>query len=133
MLSSDPALNQTLAHRSPVSSVSWSPSESQLAAGCSDGTVTLWNFRPQFRGLRLQGHVGPVHSVCFSPDGGLLASASSDGTVRLWRPSVCVAWGVNRRLLRGRPRTRAARPPPRARTPLTSTQPQHAPLQAGEE
>ena len=88
MLSSDPALDQSLSHRSAVSSVAWSPNSTQLAAGCGDGTVSLWCFRPQFRGLRLQGHAGAVYSVCFSPDGGLLASASSDGTVRLWRPSV---------------------------------------------
>ena len=119
MLASDPALNQTLVHRAPVTSVSWSPSESQLAAGCTDGTVTLWSFRPQFRALRLQGHTGAVHSVCFAPDGGLLASASADGTVRLWRPSVCVF---------AAPATTTPRPRPK-RAPLPNPTPTPTPTQ----
>ena len=39
MLSCDPALNHTLLHRAPVTSVTWSPTCSQLAAGATPEDV----------------------------------------------------------------------------------------------
>ena len=47
----------------------------------------VWNFKPQLRAFKLEGHSEAVHSVAFAPNGELIASGSADRTVRLWRPT----------------------------------------------
>ncbi|HKG59280.1 MAG TPA: TIR domain-containing protein [Pyrinomonadaceae bacterium] len=64
-----------------VLALSFSPDEQTLAAGCSDGTIQLWNTRAQK--LTLNGHSGPIRSLVFASDG-KLASGSDDKTVRVW-------------------------------------------------
>jgi WD40 repeat protein len=72
-------------HASPVHSVALNPTETQLAAGEFDGSLTLWDIE---RGDRLWSekvHRDCIYSLDFSPCGNLLASGSGDGDVHLWR------------------------------------------------
>jgi len=75
-------------HDSVVNSVAYAPGMKQAFSGGSDGSLMLWNFRPQLRSYRLRGHSGAVTSIAVSPDEGLVVSASIDHTIRLWTPSV---------------------------------------------
>lgn len=66
--------------------LAYSPDGKQLAIGCVNGAVKVWqmgkNFDKQL--IELRGHTNLVCTVTFSSDGALLASGSADGTVRLW-------------------------------------------------
>ena len=85
----DPSLERTFrGHKGPVNSVVFKPDLKQLASGSEDGSVMVWNFRPQLRAYRFVGHTGAVNDVAYSPSGRLLASASDDQTVRIWLPNV---------------------------------------------
>lgn len=68
----------------PLVTVRFSPDNTALATGSTDGTLLLWDARPlQLHGL-LGKHAGQAGAVSFSPDGKFLASASADKTVKLW-------------------------------------------------
>jgi WD40 repeat protein/DNA-binding SARP family transcriptional activator len=63
----------------------FSPDGSLLAAGGTDGLVTLIDPVGQRTvGAPLRGVDGPVVSQSFSPDGSHLVTSSTDGTVQLW-------------------------------------------------
>ena len=65
--------------------VSFSPDDTTLASGETNGTVRLWDYRlRRLIGEPLRGHRGVIHKVAFSPDGVLLAVASYDRAVRVW-------------------------------------------------
>lgn len=70
-----------------VSTLTFSPGSTLLAAGAGDGRVWLWQAKEQgYAPLPpLEGHTHWVRAVVFSPEGKLLASGAQDGTVRLWR------------------------------------------------
>lgn len=65
-----------------ITAVAFSPDGKLLAAGCNDGTITLWDVasRRQVRVLQssrrqpLMGWIGGVGSLTFSPDGRTLAA-----------------------------------------------------------
>jgi len=67
-------------------SVAFSPDGLQLALGCTDGSISIWN---AITGRHIRSLIGPIYhytsvrSVAFSPDGLQLVSASHD-SVRLW-------------------------------------------------
>lgn len=85
---------QTLeGHRSPVSSIAWSPDGSQLASASVDNTVKIWDPATGQCASTLEGHGNSVRSIAWSPDGSRLASASYDNTVRIWDPATgqCVS------------------------------------------
>ena len=99
-----------------IFSVAMVPSRQQCISAGEDGTILIWNFKPQMRPMRLTGHTGPVFSVAASPSGSRLASASLDRTVMIWenankpaeRPAVIkghaggvrsVQWSADERLL----------------------------------
>jgi WD40 repeat protein len=72
--------------------VAWSPDGSQVATGCLDGAVRLWNptsgalvrtFGP-FKKDATKGHQDAVLSVAFSPDGKQLASGGMDRSIFIW-------------------------------------------------
>ena len=88
-----------LKHNSAVISVALSPSGKILAAGCDDGTVSLWDLQLTRRRLitTLRGHTELVSSVAFSPDGETLAVACEDCSITLWN----VAAEVQLATLRG--------------------------------
>jgi WD40 repeat protein len=55
-----------------------------LAAGQSDGTITLWDVASGRQTQVLPGHEDHLFTVAVSPDGKTLAGASKDGSVGLW-------------------------------------------------
>ena len=65
----------------------FSPRNNMLASGNRDGTIQLWDVRPELVSWRtLPGHSGRVWSLAWSPDGSVLASGAADGTVKIWNP-----------------------------------------------
>lgn len=85
----DPALERSFrGHKDAVTSLAFNSNLKQLVSGSLDGTVMVWNFKPQLRAFRFAGHAGAVCSVDFSAAHGLIASGSKDRSVRLWQPTV---------------------------------------------
>ncbi len=97
MISNWEAIRTLQGHTSPVLSVVYSPSGTQLASGSSDKTVRLWEAASGAHVHTLRGHTSDVYSVVYSPSGTQLASGSYDHTVRLWE----VASGTLVRTLKG--------------------------------
>jgi eukaryotic-like serine/threonine-protein kinase len=62
----------------------WSPDGGKLAAGCTDGTVHVWETRSGRELHVLQAHKSAVHTVAFGSDGSRLASWGRDGAIKLW-------------------------------------------------
>jgi len=67
-----------------VSDLSWDPRGTRLAAGCTDGTIRIWDTDTARLLHTIAAHTGWAISVCWSPDGAQLASASSDRSIRIW-------------------------------------------------
>ena len=79
----DPSLERTFrGHKDTVTSVSFAPGGpmKQLVSSAVDGSLMLWNFKPQLRAFRFLGHRGPVYHAEFAPSGQLIAS----GELLLW-------------------------------------------------
>jgi WD40 repeat protein len=70
-----------------------------LAAGNSDGAITLWDAATGKEVRTLAAHGKRVRSVAFSPDGKALASGAWDKVAKLWD----VATGKERFILMGHP------------------------------
>jgi WD40 repeat protein len=67
-----------------INALGFSPDETLLATGDSNGVVRLWNLTTK-RVLRtFSGHKGAITSVMFSPNGRLLLTASADHEARIW-------------------------------------------------
>ena len=81
------SMEQFLELQQEVFSSSWSPDQTKVATGNSDGTVGIWDAGSGVPLRTLAGHEERVNAVAWSPDGSVVASASEDGTVRLWDPA----------------------------------------------
>jgi eukaryotic-like serine/threonine-protein kinase len=68
-----------------VSSITFSPDNSFLAAAQGNSHVSLWRVSDGCQVQDFKGHIDWSYSVAFSPDGTLLASGSADRTIRLWQ------------------------------------------------
>lgn len=77
---------ETMEHRGPVRTVSFSPNGKWLASGGEDGTVRLRE--PEFGEVQkvLVAHSGVVHSLAWSPDSRYLASIDERCMVCVWDP-----------------------------------------------
>ncbi len=85
---------QTLeGHTSLTTSVGYSSTGTQIAAGSYDGTVRVWDVTSGEETLTFQGHKDYISALAFSPDGQRIATASSDfqgggsrgsGEVKIW-------------------------------------------------
>ena len=72
---SDPVLERTFrGHKSYISATCFSPNLKQLASASGDNGIMLWNFKPQLRAFRFNGHTGAVFDVQFSPEGDVFVS-----------------------------------------------------------
>ncbi|MFC1671688.1 protein kinase [Planctomycetota bacterium] len=69
---------------SDITSLTFSPDGSLLAASCEANIVRVWNAETYEEIREYRGHSRSVLGAAFSPDGGRIASASGDGTVRIW-------------------------------------------------
>jgi serine/threonine protein kinase len=67
-----------------VFSVAFNRDGKQLASGCSDSTLRLWNVTSRTQLAQLARHTDSIVDLAYSPDGKQLATAGSDKTVRLW-------------------------------------------------
>ncbi len=69
-----------------VTSLTWSPSGTQVLTGSEDGIATLSD--PVSGAVLLSvTHGSPIQSVAFSPDGLTFATGANDGVVNLWETS----------------------------------------------
>ena len=69
--------------RKPILSVAFAPNNLEIAAGCEDNKIRIWNIEGQLLHTLIE-HTDPVTSVAYSPDGSILASGGTDKVVRLW-------------------------------------------------
>ena len=67
-----------------VKVISFSPDNSMLVSGNSDGSIRLWNTKTDESIAIFLGHAKEITMVGFFPGGDRLYSASEDGTVRIW-------------------------------------------------
>ncbi len=64
--------------------VRFSPRDSLLAAGSSEGDLALWDTSTGQLKATLSGHESPIYGIAFSHEGRTLASASGDRSIKLW-------------------------------------------------
>jgi WD40 repeat protein len=79
------ALGRVILQESPSSALSFSI-QSDLLAGETGSTVTLWDTASLSEAAVLEGHSSAVVSLAFSPHGGSLASLDESGDLILWQP-----------------------------------------------
>jgi len=77
--------------------LAFSPDGRFLAAGCEDGSVSLWDTGQRRRAWIHKEHGFAVDAIAFTPDGGSLLTASRDRTVKVWS----IPAGALRTTLRG--------------------------------
>jgi WD40 repeat protein len=71
-------------HSKEVTSLSWSPDDSQLASTSLDHSVRLWNLSTQQNTTIYTGHTQAVLTVAWSHYSNLLASGGQDDAVHVW-------------------------------------------------
>ncbi|HEY4035358.1 MAG TPA: serine/threonine-protein kinase [Ktedonobacteraceae bacterium] len=71
-------------HSKEVTSLSWSPDDSQLASTSLDHSVRLWNISTQQNTTTYTGHTQAVLTVAWSHYSNLLASGGQDDAVHVW-------------------------------------------------
>jgi len=67
-----------------VTAVAFTPDGKNLAAGCLDGTVELWDVAAERVKKSFDAGPGGVYGVAIAPDGRTLATAGQDGNAKLW-------------------------------------------------
>ncbi|MBW4657096.1 MAG: caspase family protein [Drouetiella hepatica Uher 2000/2452] len=71
-------------HRTPVSSIAFSPDGKSLLSASGDATLRLWRVRDGAFIQALKGHSSAVLTARFSSDGNTVFSGGADKTVRSW-------------------------------------------------
>jgi WD40 repeat protein len=76
-------LDRVLQHDNSVLTAVWSPEDSRVATGSSDGTARLWDANTGNPLSVLRGHMGAVRAITWSQRG-VLATGGDDRRVRIW-------------------------------------------------
>ena len=85
----DPVIQRCFkANNDSISACIFTPDMRQCISGTEDGSIFVWNFKPEKRPFKFIGHKGTISELAIHPEGNLIASASLDETVRLWSNSV---------------------------------------------
>jgi WD40 repeat protein len=88
-------------HKTPITSVAFSPDSSLLLSGDYQGVIKLWHVDTGSELATFRGHGGTTTSLAFAAEGRRFLSGSTDQTVRLWdiassrQPSVWPENGVS--------------------------------------
>jgi WD40 repeat protein len=92
-----PAQTHLLKEKSAVKSLALSPDGKQIASGCENTTICVWDaISGVMIGEPLRGHYDSVNSVTFSPDGKQIVSGSHDMTICIWDATSGVLIGTER-------------------------------------
>ncbi len=79
---------KNLPHPNFVDAVAFNPAGTQLATGCHDGSVRLWDVAKGQMVREIKAHAPPpsnaVYCVAWSPDGKQIVSGSLDHSLKLW-------------------------------------------------
>lgn len=73
-------------HRSPITSLVFTPDGKTIATGSWDHSVKLWDVATGKERALLLGHTKAVRGLAISPDGRRLVSVSTDMSIRFWDP-----------------------------------------------
>jgi WD40 repeat protein len=81
-----PTLHNTHVSRTGFgfTAIVFSPTGRQIAAGCEDGSILLFDTRTAQEMARLSGNAWRIRRMAFSPDGTKIVAASGDYAVTLW-------------------------------------------------
>jgi WD40 repeat protein len=82
---------KNLAHPNIVDSIAFDPAGRQLATGCHDGAVRIWDVATGKQVREIKAHVTPaaaaVYCVAWTADGKEILSGSFDRSMKLWNAS----------------------------------------------
>jgi WD40 repeat protein len=80
--------SKNLAHPNMVDAVAFNPAGTQLASGCHDGILRIWDAAKGAALKQINAHTMPmpaaIYSVAWSPDGKQVVTASLDQSLKLW-------------------------------------------------
>jgi WD40 repeat protein len=71
-------------------SLAFTPDSKNLAVGCGDNTIQIWNLNVMEEVAAFHGQHFGIKSVVFSPDNNLLVTGGLDGTLQFWRAASLV-------------------------------------------
>jgi len=64
--------------------IAWSPDGKKIAAGRSDGILTVWDVDSQQIDINTSSAASTLYSIDWSPDGKQIVGGSSDSKMRIW-------------------------------------------------
>ena len=85
----DPTIHRSFkGNNEIISTCIFSPNMKQSISGTENGSIFVWNFKPQMRPFKFSSHKGAITDIAINPLGDIIASSSTDQTVRLWTNAV---------------------------------------------
>ena len=82
-VSNNQAIASLTGPKSAIQAVALSPDNAVPAAGCADGSVTMWGRQGKVR-IEFEAHAGGVTALEFHPSQPILYTAGADGSVKGW-------------------------------------------------